>query len=436
MAGDVDFAELGFTVRSDGVVVATGRLDELEKKTKKAETAQERLDRQAAKVSKSMQGIGRSMQLAGARMSLFFTTPIIAAGFAAVRLAVDAEETANKFDVVFRGSIERSTASLQELTKTVPLTLTEMKALSAQTQDMLVPMGLARDAAADLSVEAVKLAGDIASFNNVPVAEVLANISSALAGQSEPLRKYGIDVRKTRLESLALAEGLIQVGEEMTNAATAQATFIAITQDSADAMGDAARTAESTANQARFLARDFKQLQEDVGRDLIPVYTELLKLLREGLEWFKQLTPEQRKMAIQMAAIAAATGPVILVLGSLVRVLGTLQPLLVRLGGLLGPASIIAVGIGLLVKLIGESYVSAIEKGISSTTRYIGTLRELAAAADMSGLQTNLQSVNETIVSNLREQAELRKEISAITRGRNDTVRDPCELTAGTGPCA
>ncbi|NBB81540.1 MAG: hypothetical protein GVY36_19225, partial [Verrucomicrobia bacterium] len=92
----VDVATLGMRVESDGVVVANKRLDKLEKQAGKTEKASERLVRQADKMSKAMGRIGRTL-------SLSVTAPLAAASAASVKLAIDAEETANKFDVVFRG---------------------------------------------------------------------------------------------------------------------------------------------------------------------------------------------------------------------------------------------------------------------------------------------------------------------------------------------
>ena len=266
----IDVAKLGIEVESNGVVTATKRLDGMSKASTRAEAATERVTKRAEAMGRAL---GRAAVVAGAALSAMAVNSI--------RLAVAAEETASKFQVVFRGSVESVNNALIDLTDTVPLTLTEMRKLSAGVQDMLVPMGLAREEAAKFSVEAVRLAADIGSFNHVDPSIVLENIQSALAGSSEPMRKYGIDVRKTRLETIAYEHGLVRMGEELNQAAIAQATFIAITEDSADAMGDAARTVNSTANQMKLLRRDFIQAQEDLGDALIPAFAQFLNALNQ-----------------------------------------------------------------------------------------------------------------------------------------------------------
>ena len=279
----IDIAELGLSVRSDGVVVATNRLDKLEKSGKRAEAATDKL-------TKRMEQMGRTM----GRMAALGVTAMAGLTANSLRLAVAAEETASKFQVVFRGSVERANAQLVQMSKTIPLTITQMRGLASGVQDMLVPMGLVRDEAASLSVTAVQLAGDIASFNDTDADVVLQNIQSALAGSSEPLRKFGIDVREGRLEAIALEKGLIGVGDELNSAARAQAVFAAITEDSADAMGDAERTIDSTANQLRFMRRNFVQAQEDLGTLLIPAFNDLLSSMNDADE--DGMTPLMRTM--------------------------------------------------------------------------------------------------------------------------------------------
>ena len=51
-------------------------------------------------------------------------------------------------------------------------------------QDLLVPMGFARDAASEMSKSVTTLAIDLSSFNNIPVDDALLAIRSALIGEA------------------------------------------------------------------------------------------------------------------------------------------------------------------------------------------------------------------------------------------------------------
>lgn len=273
---------------------------EFEKDMQRIERSARRSSNKAARQFEAAgRAIARSMAVVG--------TAVAGVSAASVKLAVDAEETANKFRVVFRGSVEETDRALQRLTQTIPSTQTELRGFAAGVQDLLVPLGLARDEAARFSVQAVELAGDLASFNNVSVEEALNAIRSGLAGESEPLRRFGVDIRKTRLEALALSEGIIEVGESLEGADQAAAVFTALMRDSADAIGDAERTVDSAANQMRFLQADIKAVSEELGFALLPAFSELLRGLRgaeDGVMPLRDALVGMSRVLLQVAEFA------------------------------------------------------------------------------------------------------------------------------------
>ena len=240
-----------------------------------------------------MQRTGQQMRSIGAGLTAGVTLPIAAVGIAAVKMASDAEEAANKFNVVMGPAADRVRAELQKLTETIPLTRSQMEGMTAGIQDMLVPMGVVRTEAADMSLQMVGLAGDLGSFNDVGTDEVLMAMQSALAGSSEPMRRFGVDTREAALKAIALQAGLLSAGQEMNQTARAQAVLLAIQKDSTDAMGDAARTAESVANLMKFLGRDVLQLGISLGQVLIPAVRPLLVHLKE---WRTSCRTARRKL--------------------------------------------------------------------------------------------------------------------------------------------
>ena len=267
---------------------------------------------------------GDRMARVGKGMSAAITLPLAAVGAAAVKLASDAEEAGNKFDVVMGPAADRMRVRLEGLTTTIPLTRAEMEKMAGGIQDMLVPMGLARGEAANMSVDMVKLAGDLGSFNNVGTTEVLEAMQSALAGSSEPMRRFGVDTRVTRLEALALTEGIIKQGEKLDNTTTALAVMAAIQADSTDAMGDAARTVDSTANSFKFLVRDIQQMGITIGQILIPAVTPIVQKFSEWIARFQDLAPKMQTFIVKVAAAAAALGPLLIVIGTTIKIAAVL----------------------------------------------------------------------------------------------------------------
>jgi len=281
-------------------------------------------EKRALGLEDRFKSVGKSLSGFGDKLTVGVTLPLVAAGAAAFKMAADAGEASNKFEVVMGDSADSVRASLTELQKTIPLTTGELLGLAAGTQDLLVPMGLSRKAGAKMSAQFLEMAGDIAAFNDVSPAQVLADIKSGLVGSSEPLFKYGVDTRVAALQTVALANGLIEQGESLTDVTRAQAVMIQIQNQSTDAMGAAAREADGASAATRFLFRDVKQLAEDIGVSLIPVITPMIQQVREWIAAFQALSPETQQLALKAAFLAASIGPVLAIAGRLTSGIGFL----------------------------------------------------------------------------------------------------------------
>lgn len=291
--------------------------DQLQQDLKRVESRFEQTARKADDLAKKATQVGK-------QLTTRLTLPLAAIGAASVKMASDAEEAANKFNVVMGSAADSTRARLEELTATIPLTRAEMEGMAAGIQDMLVPMGVVRQQAAGMSADMVELAGDLASFNNVGTTQVLEAMQSALAGSSEPMRRFGVDTREARLQALAFSEGLIRQGEKLDNTTRALAVLAAIQQDSTDAMGDAARTVDSTANSFRFLARDVKEIGIQLGNELIPLIQPFVAQLRELVERFADLDQGTQRAIVTLGLVAAGVGPASTAVGGLVQMVGKL----------------------------------------------------------------------------------------------------------------
>lgn len=311
-----------------------------------------------------VRNVGQSLTSVGSTLTKGITLPIAGIGAAAFKMAAEAEESANKFNVVMGGAADEARLALEELTATIPLTRSEMEKMAGGIQDMLVPMGVARERAAGMSVDMVALAGDLGSFNDVGTEEVLQAIQSALAGSSEPMLRFGVDTRVATLRALALSEGLIKEGEELDNTTRAMTVMMAIQRDSSDAMGDAAETVESTSNQMRFLWREIKKAGETIGKELIPVVTPLISHLRSLVERFNDLSPRTQKLILAFSGVGAALGPVLVALGTALTLLPQMVAGIKLVGlalqagfiGTTAPIALAAAAIGVIV-LVGKEVI-------------------------------------------------------------------------------
>ncbi|KAA3644563.1 MAG: hypothetical protein DWQ07_14180 [Chloroflexi bacterium] len=210
-------------------------------------------------------------------------------GQASIQASSDAEESASKFRVVFGDRAEEIEKLLGEEATAINRSGVEWMDYAATIQDTLVPLGFARDAAADMSVEVVKLAEDLASFNNLDSAKVVQDIQTAIVGNTEVLRKYGVVAQQRQIIDEAINSGLVEQASEIDANIKAQAILNLIYKGTTDAQGDAERTADSYANVQKGLEAATLDLKVALGDQLQPtmlnvmhIETELIRRMAAG----------------------------------------------------------------------------------------------------------------------------------------------------------
>ena len=169
----------------------------------------------------------------------------------AVDFASHVEEAQAKSSVVFGAFTDDVRKSLTDFGKEVGRSEFALEEMAASVQDTFVPMGFARGEAADLSVSLTKLATDVASFNNASDTETMKAFQSALVGNHETVRQFGIVITEAELKAELFEMGITKAMTQVTAAEKVQARYNLIMKGTTDAHGDAARTAESYANRVK-----------------------------------------------------------------------------------------------------------------------------------------------------------------------------------------
>lgn len=121
------------------------------------------------------------------------------------------------------------------------------------------------EAAANLSLGLTKATNDIASLFNVDVEQVFNDLSSGMQGMSRAVRKYGMDIRATTLQTTAATYGITEQVENMSEANRQALRFITMMRQASNANGDFAKTIEQPANQLRIFKEQMSQLGRAIG---------------------------------------------------------------------------------------------------------------------------------------------------------------------------
>jgi hypothetical protein len=230
-------------------------------------------------------------------------------------LGAAVEETGSKFATVFGESADEMDAFIGRWGSLAGLSRTQAREVTATTGAIVQGMGLAQAASAQYAEAVTRLAGDLSSFNNVPIAETSRAIQAAITGERESLKRLGIVILETDVQKRALIETGKRRAEQLTQEEKAIATLGLIAERAGVAIGDLDRTQDSAANRARRLGAEFRNIREAIASALLPVFEVFLREIENMiggtatfLEWLKTSAPVMTAWAEVGVAAFRAVG--------------------------------------------------------------------------------------------------------------------------------
>jgi len=231
----------------------------------------------------------------------------------AVQMAVAADEVDSKFQAVF-GSAHNFTEALSAWADMAGVTDTASRDLAATFGNLAQSVGITADDTEALTLDVATLAGDMASFNDADPAAVFNTLNTAiLTAERDGLKKFGISVSQAEVEMKALEKATAEGRSEVTKADQAWASYALIAERAGKANGDLERTQDSLANQQRQMSATIKEFQEEIGRELLPVYKDFLQTSVKMLPALKLVTKGVSEtlgpLSMMGELVAAASNP-------------------------------------------------------------------------------------------------------------------------------
>jgi hypothetical protein len=229
-----------------------------------------------ATLQSSVSSLGRNFATAGIAIGA------IGAGLAkTVQTASSYAESVNAVNVAFG----KSAQGIIDFGKTAATTLGVSQVdfnnaavrFSAFAERIVGAGGDASKFIAEISTRA----SDFASVFNIDVSEALQVFQSGLAGEAEPLKRFGINLLDSEVKAYAAANGIGAIGKELTETEKVQARYGLLLQATSKTQGDFANTSDGLANQLRILKAEVSNTQIEIGNQLLPVMAELLPIVRD-----------------------------------------------------------------------------------------------------------------------------------------------------------
>lgn len=230
-----------------------------------------------------------------------------------VDLAAQAEGTWNKFNTVFGEGSEEMEEFVDTIRDRMPMARDDIARMAADTQDLLVPLGLSRDLAWDMTKGFLDVSNSIAAFNDVDPSEVLNAIKSWLTGSAEPLKRFWVDASVAALEAQALEMWLLGAGEsfakldaETRNQIKAQALLQQVKENSSDAINGFEENADSLIFRQMELKASFKEISTTIGQAFLPIVDNIVKKVIPVVERIANWVSENQKLTQQIITVWGA----------------------------------------------------------------------------------------------------------------------------------
>lgn len=269
---------------SQSIIEMTTALAKLAKTGASSGRAANSLGKSLFSFSKSTESAKKSaFSLARALGKFYASYWVIVRGLSKLKDAIDISSSLTEVENVVSTTFGKYSSLIEEFSKTsiqqYGMSELTAKQVSSRFQAMGTAMGFTQEKMANMSIELTKLTGDMASFYDVSQTDVARNLQAIFSGETEPLRKYGIDLTQATLKEWAMKKGLDADISSMTQAQKAMLRYQYVMENTAAAQGDFARTADTWHNQIVVLQQSFQSLAAIVGGVLINAFKPLIRML-------------------------------------------------------------------------------------------------------------------------------------------------------------
>ncbi len=258
------------------------------KRLGKLENTTEKAGRAADKTAGKFKGMGGAMKAvfagAAAAGAIKFVKNLVGE-------TTDLNESINAVNVVFGEAAEGVLAIGENAAVSLGLANSEFNSLavsfSAFVEKVVGPGG---DVVGTLE-ELTTRAADFASVMNLDVAEAATIFRSALAGETEAIRRFGVDVSAAAITAEALATGVANSAAEMSEADKIAIRYSLLMQGTADTQSDFDNTATDAANAMRILSKRFKDVKASLGQVFVKAIEDVAPELNNLLDTLEEMGP-------------------------------------------------------------------------------------------------------------------------------------------------
>jgi len=215
---------------------------------------------------------------------------------------IDYTEQLNLFNVVFDNTEKNGKQMFSELGKSALQFQYKMnEAFGTNKTQTLYMQGIFESMGETVGIEdkyssimsetMTKLTYDLASlYNKTEKTTAEAIRAGVYAGQTKPLRSYGIDVTQSSLQPIAESLGITESVKNMSQAEKEILRYIATLKQAKIAMGDLANTVESPSNQLKIFRQQLVEAKVALSSLFIGTFSKILPYANAILMVIKEVS--------------------------------------------------------------------------------------------------------------------------------------------------
>lgn len=197
----------------------------------------------------------------------------------AIDISSDLTEVQNVVDVTFGNMSEKMNEFADSALQMYGMSELTAKQIASRFQAMGVAMGFSKENMTDMSIALTQLTGDMASFWNTSQEMVATGLQSIFTGETEPLRKWGLDLSFATVEAWALSQGIDANMQKMTQMQKTLLRYQYVMANTGMVQGDFLDTIHSFHNQLILLSGGFQELGKVVGGVLTNAFKPFIEAL-------------------------------------------------------------------------------------------------------------------------------------------------------------
>lgn len=266
---------------------------------------------------RKLQRFGMTTKRIGKSLTTSVSAPIVGMGLAAVKAAADLEQMETAF-VSLTGGAKEASQMMQQLNKFAASTPFQIEAIADSARQLL---------ASGSSVEQVQgqlqFLGDIAATSGKPIEELAAIYAKVNAkGKVEleslnQLAERGIPIFTQLSEATGLPAS--ELGAGAVSVEQFNSTLRAMAADGGFASGAMLRLSQTASGKFSTALDNLKQAGAAMAQSLLPIVNKMLDKFTAFAQKVAALSAEKKELILQIAAFAAALGPVLVMLPYLVQ---------------------------------------------------------------------------------------------------------------------